>query len=404
MNTSVGILDILNSAERLISVGFSTGYNYDEEKAAAYFDELMESANVASPIFSGIMIMERPVVTESAEKNLIVVDGIQRLTTLSLLLCAMCECFRDTSKKNNEAGSKIFRRYLTRGDDAKLFIGDEDKIFSKIIFRENVEEYAKSNLLLTYRMFLSKIKGGAVSPTKLFKIISKIRFLVVYNDGTGIAGRELYQALNKNKNDLSQINLISDFIFQKCEESSSYWQKTISSYKGLGLMNKLKSFIRDFLTIQNNGKIPSTNDLYVNFTMYFDTMSNFQPSPNTVKNMCKYAKNYLRIIQSDFEDWEIKKQFISINENEGQDSYPYLMEVLDDLENGHIEKQVFSDILTTINSFVISRKESGVVDETMDFASLSKELNKMLVLPDYLPNIEGDSDADKLTINKINHL
>jgi len=405
MNTSVGILDILNSAEKLVSVGFSSGYNYNETKAADYFDELMESANVASPIFSGIMIMEKSNDANDGCKILTVVDGIQRLTTLSLLLCAMCECFRDTSQKNDEAGSKIFRRYLACGDDTKLSIGEEDKIFSRIIFREPVGDYAQSNLVATYKTFLTKIKSGKVSPTQLFKIISQIRFLVVYNENTGIPGRELYQALNKNKNDLSQLNLISDYIFQKDTESGLIWQKTVNLYKSLGLMIKLKSFIQDFLTIQNNGKVPLASDLYVNFRMYFDTMMNFQPSQKTVENICKYAQNYLKIIQSDFEDFEIKKMFISINENRGQDSYSYLMEVLDDLQSGHIEKDVFFDILTMINAFVVERIENEQTPETMNFANLSRELNKMLVLKvSELTPEDDDNYKEKLTINKINQI
>ena len=403
MSTSVGILDILNSAERLYSVGYSTGYNFTAEKAADFFDDLVESSLIESPIFSGIMILEH------TGKSVVVVDGIQRMTTLSLLLAAMCECFRDTSLKNEEAGSKVFKRYLTHGDETKLSVGEEDKIYGKIIFREIIQKNEKSNLLQTYRTFLKKIKTGQISPAKLFKIISRIRFLVVYSDNSGIDGRNLYQALNKNKNDLSQVNLISDFISQKSaaygDNIAQEWQSIISMYKGLGLLNKLRAFIRDFLTIQNNGKIPSVEDLYTNFRMYFDTMMNFQPSSKIISNMCKYAKNYLKIIQSDFDDWEIKKMFVSINENEGQDSYSYLMEVLDDLDNNHIEKNVFIDILTMINNFVVNRRESGQEISEMKFANLSKELNKMLVSQGQETDNSDNWEIDeKITINKINNI
>ena len=77
------------------------------------------------------------------------------------------------------------------------------------------------------------------------------------------------------------------------------------------------------------------------------------------------------------------------------------MEVLDDLENAHINKDVFLNILMMINSFIQNRQENALSDVIIDFAGLSKEINKMLILKDYKPNI---IDENKLTINEMNNL
>ena len=93
---------------------------------------------------------------------------------------------------------------------------------------------------------------------------------------------------------------------------------------------------------------------------------------------------------------------IVINENNGQDSYPYLMEVLDDMENNLIDRDTFLAILNMINSFVAERNERGNDDTiTVSFASLSAELNKMLAMENYEPDFSG---KNKVTINEINHL
>lgn len=402
MNSSViNILEILNKATTLASVGFSAGYSFNAEKADEYFDELILNANIDSPIFSGIMIIEN----SGREGIYTVVDGLQRLTTLSLLLSALCESAKNTTKKNEDARFKIFNRYLINDSDVKLqLIGDEHEIYRKIIFSLNLsEKEMQSNLYQTYQQFLSKIRAQKISATSLFKIILKIEFMIVFMESSQFSARELYQSLNANKNDLSQINLISSFISQNCEKSVSLWQRTMAPYQKYGMMNIFKSFMKDYLTIQNNGTLPKENALYNNFKSYFYQISQYRPTHSTIENIYKYSRFYLKILRADFEDFEIKKQFIAINENSGQDAYPYLMEVLDDLENGHIERQILLDILVTINALLANRDEN---DDSVNFANLSHELNRMIAVKSCTTSEEADNSEDapdekKISINEL---
>lgn len=395
-STIINVSEILNTAKSITSAGFTAGYSFDEINASEYFDELVESSAYSSPIFSGILILEK------AENNFTIIDGLQRITTINLLLCALCERYKNTSKKNDEAKNKIQSRYLIVDNEPKLNLASEEQeIYKKILFNQKLnKKELESNLAKTYFEFLNKIKKHRISGTELFRIISKIQFMLITIDKTEVSTRELYQALNNNKNK-PQINLITDFINQKDSQAGLSWTKIITNYKDLGQIDLIENFMKDFLTIQNDGKVPNKNALYNNFKSYYIKISKYLTADIIIDNMCKYAKNYLKIIKSDFEDYEIQKQIINLNENNGQDSYPYLMEVLDDLDNGHINKEVFLDILIMINSFVNTRQENQLSEVTVDFASLSKELNKMLVLKDYVPKI---IDENKLTINEINNL
>lgn len=399
MNSSIiNILEILNAARTISSVGFSDGYNFDEEKAEEFFENLVDNGTFHAPIFSGIMILE-----EADDKGgFVVVDGLQRLTTLGLLLSALCEGYKDTSKKNEEARYKIFTRYLVNENDVKLRITqDERSLYRKIVFSDRLtDEERQSNLYKTYKLFLTKIIDREISATDLFKLVSRMQFMVVFIDKSKISARELYQSLNGNKSDMSQVNLIAALILHKGKEASRMWKKLVESYKKIELTSLLKNFIRDFLTVQGHGKIPNENQLYQSFKAYYAKISKYKHIEDIVENMQKYSQFYLKIVQADFDDFEIQKQIIKINESNGQDSYPYLMEVLDDLENARIDKEIFLDILTMINSFIDSRAEDPS-SATLDFATLSGELNKRLALKDYTPQEVGEG---KLTINEMNQL
>lgn len=403
MNSSIiNISEILNNAEGFISAGFSDGYNFDGVNASEYFDELLENATYPSPIFSGILIMKK------SGEIFTIADGLQRITTISLLLCALYENYKDTSKKNEEASNKIFYRYLINKTEPKLRLaGKEQEIYKKILFSKKLsEDEEKSNLFQAYKSFCNKVRGHKIPGTELFRILSKIQFMVVLVENSEVSTRELYQALNNNK-EKSQINLVSDFIVQKIdddEDAKSHWQKAVDSYKKLGLQYLFESFVKDFLVIQNDGKAPNKNALYNNFKSYFSKMSNYQNTETIIKNIYNHSQYYLKIINADFEDFEIQKQITTLNENNGKDAYPYLMEVLDDLENAHINRDVFLNILVMINSFIQHRQEEPLSDAVIDFASLSKEINKMLILKDYTPSMSDLADENKLSINEINNL
>lgn len=394
MNSAiVSISEILSKVQGINSAGFSAGYSFDEINASEFFDEVVENAAFPSPIFSGILILEK------SGDNYTIIDGLQRITTINLLLCALCDRYKNTSKQNDEAKDKIMKRFLTYEGEPKLnLVTNEQKIYKKILFGKKLTKSdSQSNLAKSYNEFLDRIKKHKISGTELFRIISKIQFMLITVEKSEIPIRELYQALNTNK-DKPQINLISDFIIQKDAEAGLVWAKILKKYKELGDDSIIENFMTDFLTIQNDGKVPGKNALYNNFKSYYIKISKYLTAEVIVDNMCKYAQNYMKIIKSNFDDFQIKKQLIVLNENNGQDAYPYLMEVMDDLDNGHINKEVFSDILTMINSFVLNRQEESFAEVTLDFASLSKELNKMLVLNNYVPKI---IDENKLTINDI---
>lgn len=402
MNSSIiSILEILNAAVTLSSVGFSAGYTFNAKDAQDYFTELIEMANYRAPIFSGIIIIEK----SNRKGSFTVIDGLQRVTSLSLILSALCASAKNTTKKNEDARYKIFTRYLTNDTDVKLqLIGAEQEIYRKIVFSLPLsEQEMRSNIYKAYQTFLECILEQKISTTNLFKIISKIQFMTVFTENSKFSAREFYQSLNSSKNDLSQINLISSFISQNCENSYPLWIDAMNLYKNQGLIDVFKSFVKDFLTVQNNGSIPCEKSLYNSFKNFYYRLAQYQPGDVIVQNIYKYARFYLQILRSDFEDFEVQKQFIMINENGGQDAYSYLMEVLDDVENGHIQYEVFLDILNMVNAFITNRKETG--DDTISFANLSNELNRMIAMKNYPSNDESSfEDENKITINDINQL
>lgn len=390
----INVSEILHNAQKLIPVGFSSEYSFSEALAAEYFDNLIEGIIHPTSVFCGILIMEK------SENDYTIIDGLQRIITINLLLCALCSIYKGTSIKNNDAIKKIHERYLKDGEEPKLKLtGETSIVYNKILFGNELEEYERSNnVFKTYQCFLDKINERKISGTKLFKALSKIQFMTIVTDKSEIPVRELYQTLNADKKE-SQINLITDFILQKEESSILIWQNIIDAFKDS--QNFLESFLLDFLVTRIDTEVSHKGHLYTIFKNYYYKMSKYQDTQTILNEIFKYSKYYLRIINAEFDSEEIREQITKLNENGGKDTYPYLMSVLDDLENSHINTGAFLNILKMVNLFIKSREENSISGVDIDFSNLSKELNRMLVLKDYVPEIIGDN---KITINEINNL
>lgn len=185
---------------------------------------------------------------------------------------------------------------------------------------------------------------------------------------------------------------------------SSHWLDMENSYLEAGEKvnkNLLERFFVDFMTIQNNGIIPSREDLFINFVEFYRTAEKFQKKDLIIKNLMRYSVYYLKILFAKLTDDEIRLRIKKINAYDATDSYPFLMEVFEDYENANINRTMFLEILDTVINFIEARNSAKPSQVALSFAGLSTEINKMLVLKDYMPKFVVDVEEfpEKSTIN-----
>lgn len=84
-----------------------------------------------------------------------------------------------------------------------------------------------------------------------------------------------------------------------------------------------------------------------------------------------------KFYKTDFTNEEIKSLVSTINEGNMQETYPYLLEVLDDVESGRLTEETLIQLLNTVIAF-INEQRSGNFSSTIDFANLSHEINQRI--------------------------
>ena len=358
---TVNLLEFLNTTKFMFSLGYSSG----SQELVDFFGIIDSDSQFTPKINAGILYLK-----EKSTDKYVIVDGLSRMLSLSLLLHAICECYKKTTPKNEKAIKIIRSKYLLTGSKSKLQLKPDDlELYTKIINGEKLsgKEKAKPMFLLLHK-YWNKIKSEKIQASDIFAMLKKIFVVLVFVKNA--SERDLYIKLNEFKV-LNQIDLIDDYLndFGLLEKWDSLKKRCFLE------KNDVNLFINDYLVTKISQEHYNPSKLYENFTNYFETMLQYQSKEVIYDNFEKSASLYFNILNINFDDDDFKNAFISIKKHMGSDTYAYILNIYEDYTNGNITKSIFLEILNTIDEYLKNRMSSG---KNIEFNELIKYLNAFI--------------------------
>ena len=200
----VNLLTFLNKVHDLDTLSFSE-CNRD---LVNFLDLMTEDEQFTRYIDLGLVY-----VNQKNSERYVIVDGLNRILSLSLLLHAICECYKKTTDQNTKAIKTIRSKYLfASATKPKLHLSEKDsKLYLKIINGERLSGAEKSKpMFRLLHNFWMQIKEEKLQASKIFKMLQKINITLVETDD--VSKRNLYYKLNRENRKLNQIGLIDDFL------------------------------------------------------------------------------------------------------------------------------------------------------------------------------------------------
>lgn len=205
----------------------------------------------------------------------------------------------------------------------------------------------------------------------------------------------------------SNIENIKAFLIETLQRKSAinlfanYFSRMEENFAKHNLSDKLESFIHSYLTIYSSGEMLHNEDLYPYFRDFYQYSARIKSDENILKHIYRYSNYYLKFYTLELSDVDIRNLIAKINLLNAHDTYPYLLEIFEDYEFSHINKNMFIDILETVLEYAANRKFSN--KKALPFAMLSAELNKMLAMKSYVPQteIEKPQQNKKIVINDL---
>lgn len=324
-----------------------------------------------------------------------IIDGQQRLTTLTLLLVAL----RDYAKENIDCGvnpnkitdTLLLNQYETGSAKYKLLLtqSDRDAIIMKIEGAP-VPENLKSRVLDNYGFFAGQIAKLEISPSDLYDAIGKLQIVDIVLDRQYDDPQAIFESLNSTGMDLKDSDLIRNHLLMGLDSATqadvynTIWRPTELLFDYEHQSELLDNFFRDYLTMKLS-RIPKKNEVYKEFRSYHNR------SGMVIRDLCQdiysFAKYYTDMYFIRGADPILKSLYSDMKAIRMEVAYPFLLKVHDDCDKGLITIEELREIVQLCVSYVLRRAVCDIPTNSLNktFATMKNDVKTN----DYLNSVKA---------------
>lgn len=337
----------------------------------------------------------------SGDKTRIIIDGQQRLTTISLLLAAIVNKCKVAKEKdpslplpNLEEIENLYLGKRTKTEKLKLKLTKDDMHAFEQVCEGNIRNVPNSNIVKNYNFFFEKINLG--NAKNIYESIKKLQIVDISITAEDSDPQLIFESLNDYGMGLTDADKIRNYILMNITDEkrqeylhNTYWYE-IEMNAGLSNAEETTKFIRYYLQYIGCG-IPQKDAVYKDFKTY--AKNSDKSIEEILRNMLRISDVYRKIIQQSFDSRDINYHLsIVINDLKKAVVIPFLFDVFVKLEDGDITAEAVVEVLKIVESYLFRR---DVCKERS--ANMDKFFNNLIV---EVNNIRDRHKADYLDVFK----
>lgn len=390
---------LLNTSRQFIVPIFQRNYSWQKSQYEQLWFDILRASKFKEKQnhFIGSIVYIDMGTPAGRPQQLLLIDGQQRLTTISILLCAIkdyVQKFNLETKLINLA--KIKNQFLYNSDEIdedkyKLLLNVQDKetyikLIDNTIFTVNKPA---TNIIKCYEFFYERIEDFIKEYGQIDEIyagIFKLSLVSISLDKDSDNPQMIFESMNSTGKDLSQTDLLRNYLLMDLTPEKqtrlykTYW-KPMEELFGEDIykndLNKFDYFIRDFLTLKSDtGHICKINNVYENFKRYY--LDNNCEKFAVLKDLFTYAKYYACIDLLQENDDELKLYWQEFKKLDSHVVYPFLLKLYDDYSRQILIKEDFKKILQVVISYLWRRAICEIPTNSLSktFATLYQAVDK----------------------------
>lgn len=392
------LLTVLKGPKQFIIPIYQRMYSWQLTQCSQLLNDILrisKDSSLPGHFVGSVVYFQENIHTQSDVPKLLIIDGQQRITTISLLIAALADFLKTTDISIDTNSTKLQNYYLLNSDEEdelhfKLLLTKRDKqSFINIVKGIEPPKEASQRIIENYNFFKSKInKENAAA---IYNGILQL-FVVDVALEKGVDNPQMiFESMNSTGLDLSQADLIRNYILMGQEIKlqnhlyDKYWYPMEQSY-GNEYTTAFNAFMRDYLSVKT-GSIPRIDKVYEAFKQYVQSGKSPATIEEIVADINKFSAYYVNMILHSVEDKELKQSFKSISKLKVDVAYPFLLPVYDDFAKDIIPKESFLEILGLVESYVFRRAICGIPTNSLNktFANLYKAI----IQENYLESVKA---------------
>ena len=363
------ITKLFSESDTVFSIPvYQRDYNWQEKQCQRLFKDILQTGKneKVSSYFLGSIVYIHDGIYGVGEKEFHVIDGQQRMTTLTLLFLAIYFKLKGTILAKD--ADKIYNQYVVnpyseKEIKLKLLPPEENLyILNKISHNKfnELEAFQDRNMLKNYLFFEKELENLSFDDMKhLSNGIEKLIYIDIALEKGKDDPQKIFESLNSTGLDLSQGDLIRNYILmdlERGEQNRIYkeiWIPIENNCKvsdGSEITSYVSDFIRDYLTLKTE-KISSKPKVFETFKAYYE-----KENDEKLEDMKKYSEAYSYIIKPSLEkDRDIQRELDYLKSLDKTVINTFLIGILKDYKDNILEKDELVNMLILLQSYLWRR-------------------------------------------------
>lgn len=373
-----------HSTKPLVVPVYQRNYTWRKENCKLLFDDILSICNDDhKKHFIGSVVF-----VDHAD-SFIVIDGQQRITTISILLLALRNAIKngEIEVSNPSLANQIEYEFLvnqfssTEEHRMKLKPFRDDCKAYDALFGDTQNYIETSQITINYKFFYNELISQNIDAIKFYEAIkNRLEFVQISLEPQhGDNAQLVFETINSTGVSLNETDKIRNFVLMNLDARrqehiyNNYWlpiEVSTNIY--------MEDFMRDYLTMRLN-YIPNRNDVYKVFKDFVleNYASDIEP---LLADLKYYATIFKSIKESKIGTNKANAIMTDLEQLELTTTYPFLLALLAYHKQGGISDSEVEKVLGVLEVFLFRRIMSGFYNTGLNkiFVNLHNRIIKMM--------------------------
>jgi len=387
------LLVFLRKSSQLVIPIYQRTYSWTEQECKQLWDDILRAGHnkaVSSHFIGSVVYVEQGLGHVVNESPLLVIDGQQRLTTVSLILEALARKLGDEEPVDGFSARKIRNYYLLNQEESgdrrfKLLLTqtDRDSLLALMQQKPLPPEHS-TRIEENFAFFQEKLDALGADLPAFCRGIAKLVVVDVALDRSQDNPQLIFESMNSTGRELSQADLIRNFILMGLEPSLQsqlyvdYWRPMEVAFGQDAYSTHFDAFMRHYLTMKT-GEIPNLSAVYKAFKRHASQAAVESAGvEELVADIHRFAAYYCNVALGRETDPKLSQAFHDIRELKVDVAYPLLLELYHDYRTGMLQHDELVQAARMVESYVFRRAICAIPTNSMNktFQGFARSLKK----------------------------
>ena len=394
--TEAKFLEFLKKSPQFVIPIYQRTYSWTERECRQLWDDIIRTGSndaVSAHFVGSIVYIEKGLYQVTSQSPLLVIDGQQRLTTVTLLIAALAQALDKLDEKHREpvdgfSPRKLRNYYLLNPEEEgerryKLILSQTDRA-SLTAIAGNGKQPKERSLRITdnFALFESWVAACKGDLMAVCKGLAKLVVVDISLNRDQDNPQLIFESMNSTGRELTQADLIRNFILMGLEPGlqsklyEQYWRPMDVYFGQEAYGTHFDSFMRHYLTVKT-GDIPNVREVYEAFKAYARLPEVAKAGVEAlVADIRTYARYFCAMALGEERNAELKLAFQDLRELKVDVAFPLLLELYHDYATDVLPLAYFVTAVRLVESYVFRRAICAIPTNSMNktFATFTKAL------------------------------